>query len=249
MTAETLSANDPVLIRARRLRVVRERRPILDEIDLELRPAQLLTLVGPNGAGKSTLLKVLIGLVPLTGGELIRRPGLRVAYVPQYFRLEPTLPMTVGRFLSLQLARPRLSVAEVSAEFRIRHLLERPMQGLSGGESRRVLLARALLREPDLLALDEPAAGLDVPGQGEIYELIQAVRERRGCSVLVVSHDLHLVMATTDQVLCLNEGHILCRGAPESVLAHPEYQTLFGPHLARATAVYAHHHHGPECRH
>lgn len=242
----SFESDDSVLIRARGLRVVRERRPVLDEIDVELRRAELLTLVGPNGAGKSTLLKALIGLVPLSGGELSRRRGLRIAYVPQTFRLEPTLPMSVARFLALQLGRRRESIAAVAAECRVGHLLQRPLQGLSGGEARRVLLARALLRSPELLALDEPAAGLDVTGQGEIYELIQAVREKRGCSVVVVSHDLHLVMAATDQVICLDEGHVSCRGEPESVLAHPEYLTLFGPRLSEATAVYTHHHHGPE---
>ncbi len=237
------------LIEAKGLCVRRAGRYVLRDIDLELRAGELLTLVGPNGAGKSTLLKAVIGLIGIDGGSLRRRPGLRLAYVPQLFRVEDNLPLTVRRFLRLQVGALADDLAAVAVETGIERLLDRPMQVLSGGESRRVLLARALLRRPDVLALDEPAAGLDSVGQNEIYELIQQVRETRGCGVLVVSHDLHLVMAATDQVLCLDEGKIFCRGAPRSLLAHPEYQRLFGHQAGPATGVYSHHQHGPECRH
>jgi zinc transport system ATP-binding protein len=252
MDAQPASASRPEpLLRARGLRVVRGQRPLLQGIDLELRPRELLTLVGPNGAGKSTLLKALIGLMPVSGGDLWLRPGLQISYVPQDFRIDHTLPMPVMRFLTLQLRRFATDIGAVAAETGIEHLLGRPMQGLSGGERRRVLLARALLREPDLLALDEPAAGLDVQAQAEIYELIQSVCGRRDCAVVVVSHDLHLVMAASDSVLCLNEGHLCCRGAPASVVEHPEYQALFGHQLGAATGIFTHrapHVHGPECR-
>jgi len=237
------------LIEARGLIVRRGGRALLHEVDLELHAGELLTLVGPNGAGKSTLLKTVIGLIAKDAGSLKYRPGLRVAYVPQQFGVDANLPLSVRRFLRLQVAPLRGDLAAVAAETRIERLLDRPMQALSGGESRRVLLARALLQEPDVLALDEPAAGLDTAGQTEMYELIQQVRERRGCGVLVISHDLHLVMAATDQVLCLNEGKIFCRGAPQSLLEHPEYQTLFGHQAGPATGVYTHHQHGPECKH
>jgi zinc transport system ATP-binding protein len=109
-------------------------------------------------------------------------------------------------------------------------VIDSPVQDISGGEFRRVLLARALLREPDLLVLDEPVQGVDVTGQAELFELISEIRRRRGCGVLMVSHDLHLVMAATDQVVCLN-SHVCCTGHPEAVSRHPAYLALFGPRL------------------
>ena len=230
------------LIEARGLGLSRGGRRLLADVSLAVEPGQVLTLVGPNGAGKSTLLKALIGLSEPSAGELRRRDGLRVGYVPQYFQVDPNLPLTTERFLTLQLGRPTRPLAEVAESTRVAHLLARPLQVLSGGELRRVLLARALLREPHLLALDEPAAGLDLPGQTEIYELIQRLRQRYGCGALVVSHDLHLVMAATDQVLCLSEGHIACRGTPEKVMDHPEYRALFGAGFGPALGIFSHHH-------
>ncbi|NLO78969.1 MAG: ATP-binding cassette domain-containing protein [Xanthomonadaceae bacterium] len=238
-----LQRNEPLLV-VRGLRASRGGRRLLDGVDLELRRGELLTLVGPNGSGKSTLVKILCGVSRADAGTVQRRPGARSGYVPQHFRVDDNLPLTVRRFLRLQTGRKTGDLAPVVEATAIGHLLERPMQGLSGGESRRVLLARALLRNPDLLFLDEPAAGLDVNGQAAIYELIQAIRSRWNCGVLVVSHDLHLVMAASDQVICLNEGRISCRGSPASVREHPEYKALFGHHVAPAIGVYVHSGHG-----
>jgi zinc transport system ATP-binding protein len=117
---------------------------------------------------------------------------------------------------------------------------DHPFHTLSGGELQRVLLARALLRDPGLLVLDEPVRGVDVGGQIALYDVIDGIRKTRGCGVLMVSHDLHLVMAATDQVVCLN-GHVCCAGRPEAVTRHPEYQALFGS-AAERLAVYVHHH-------
>jgi len=103
------------------------------------------------------------------------------------------------------------------------------------------LLARAMLRKPDLLVLDEPLAGVDVAGQSELYRLIAEIRQRYACGVLLVSHDLHVVMAATDRVVCINH-HVCCTGRPESVTRHPEFVALFGRHVAEVLAVYTHHH-------
>ncbi len=214
---------------------------VLHEIDLTVAPGEIVTLIGPNGAGKSTLVRIVLELVRPERGRVSRRPGLRIGYMPQQLAIDESLPLTVRRFLSLsrEVERPAIEAAlrEVGAET----LLDAPFQGLSGGEAQRVLLARALLVRPDLMVLDEPVRGVDVAGQVELYDLIAQLRTRHGCGVLMVSHDLHLVMAATDRVVCLNH-HVCCAGRPEAVSGHPEFLALFGPAAARRIAVYAHQH-------
>ena len=234
-------SSSPPLLLGQDLHLVQGGREILCGVNIAVRAGESVTLIGPNGAGKTSLVRVLLKLVRPTAGVVSWRPGLRVGYMPQRVIPDPAMPIGVHRFLTLNqradVETVRAALAEVAAE----DLLDRPLQVLSGGELQRVALARALLRSPDVLVLDEPAQGVDVTGQGEIYELIAGLRERRGCGVLVVSHDLHLVMAACDSVYCLN-GHICCTGHPEAVSRHPEYLRLFGPVAPSGVAVYAHHH-------
>jgi zinc transport system ATP-binding protein len=214
---------------------------VLQHVDLAVSAGEIVSLIGPNGAGKTTLVRILLGLAKPAAGRVTRRPGLRVGYMPQQFRLEPSLPMTVRRFLELAQGPGRLSVEATLAETGAAALAGHPLLGLSGGETQRVLLARALVREPELLVLDEPVRGVDVGGQAELYDLVAQIRRRRGCGVLMISHDLHLVMAATDRVVCLNR-HVCCAGRPEAVSEHPEYLALFGAAAARRIAIYTHHH-------
>ncbi len=216
-------------------------RTILDGIDLSVDSGEIVSLIGPNGAGKTTLLKLLLGLVPLQGGRLQRRPGLRVGYMPQRLPLDPILPLDVSRLLTLTRPEPRAHQLEALTEVGIPDLLHNPVQNLSGGELQRVLLARALLQNPDLLVLDEPTQGVDFAGETELYGLIANIRDRHGCGVLMVSHDLHLVMAATDRVVCLNH-HVCCAGTPDLVTQHPEYLALFGHRAAEHLALYTHRH-------
>ncbi len=217
-------------------------RVILHDVSLEVYPESVLTLIGPNGAGKSTVLKVLLGLQKPDRGSVWRLPGLRIGYVPQKFHLDRLLPLTVERFIGLNLRRHDAGAVRDSAvEVGVQDLLPQAVQSLSGGELQRVLLARALLNKPQLLVLDEPGQGVDVTGLSELYQLINRLKQSHGYGVLMVSHDLHLVMAATDQVLCLNQ-HICCSGQPEAVSRHPEYLRLFGDLRATGFAVYTHHH-------
>lgn len=223
-------------------------RSILDRVSLTVSRGEIVTVIGPNGAGKSSLLRVALGLLAPSRGQRRLEAGIRIGYMPQQLSLDSTLPLSAGRFL--RLARAGVSGTEIRvalAETGVAELIDRPLSRLSGGELQRVLLARALLRQPDLLVLDEPAQGVDVGGQEELYRLIQRLRDRHHCGVLLVSHDLHLVMAATDRVLCLNR-HVCCSGHPESVSAHPEYLALFGARGGAGIAVYSHHHdHQHDC--
>lgn len=216
-------------------------RDILQSVDLTLHAGKLVTLIGPNGAGKTSLVRVVLGLLKPQQGTLRRAPGLRIGYVPQKLVVEPTLPLTVRRFLQLAPGQRRAPVKSWLDDVGIGHLQDQQINGLSGGEMQRVLLARAMSHRPHLLVLDEPAQGVDINGQVELYEIINRLREQYGCGVLMVSHDLHLVMATTDEVICLNQ-HICCQGKPEHVSTDPAYLALFGPQQARTLAVYTHHH-------
>ena len=231
----------PALIEVRGVSVSFGRYEALREVDLSVAPGEVVALIGPNGAGKTTLLRVALGLLRPDRGRVHRRPGLRVGYTPQRLAVDPTLPLTVARVLSLGGVRGRERLRAALAEVGAPHVLESPLQGVSGGEMQRVLLARALLRDPQLLVLDEPAQGVDVAGQAELYRVIRRLRDERGCGVLIVSHDLHLVMAATDRVLCLNT-HICCAGRPEAVSRDPAYLALFGDLAVRELAVYPHHH-------
>ncbi|PZR00752.1 MAG: zinc ABC transporter ATP-binding protein ZnuC [Cereibacter sphaeroides] len=214
---------------------------VLHDITIRVDPGEIVTLVGPNGSGKSTLLRALLGIVPLAEGRVTRRDGLRIGYVPQRLHIDPTLPITVKRFLSLPVRQTAQATEAALARVGLPEVAERQMTGLSGGQFQRVLLARALLARPELLVLDEPTQGLDQPGEAGFYRLVEEVRRETGMAVLMVSHDLHVVMAASDRVICLN-GHVCCEGSPKVVANAPEYRALFGLGTQGALALYQHVH-------
>lgn len=217
-------------------------RKVLSHVSLKLTTGKILTLLGPNGAGKSTLVNVVLGLTTPSEGVIKRQSALKIGYVPQKLHLDQTLPLTVERFMAL---RPHIKTKDIAPALErvgVKHLIKMPMQKLSGGEMQRVMLARALLNYPQLLVLDEPTQGVDVNGQVALYSLIEQLRSEFNCGVLMVSHDLHLVMAKTDEVLCLNQ-HVCCSGTPSVVSTHPEFVAMFGERQAEQLAIYKHHHH------
>ncbi|MEY4696267.1 MAG: zinc transporter ATP-binding protein ZnuC [Pseudomonadota bacterium] len=239
MTVQT--AATPALITAQHLSVTLDGHDVLSDVSLSLHRAEIVTILGPNGSGKSTLLRALLGIVPLAQGRVTRRPGLVVGYVPQRLTIDRTLPMTVRRFLSLPRRVTDAEARAALARAGLPDVAGRQMIDLSGGQLQRVLLARALLARPDLLILDEPTQGLDQPGEAAFYRLIEEVRRDTGVAILMVSHDLHVVMAASDRVICLN-GHICCEGTPRVVSTAPEYRALFGLGTQGALALYQHVH-------
>ena len=239
--SEPSSFDTEVLLEARNLTVRADDREILSGVSLQLTRRQIVTVIGPNGSGKTTLVRTVLGLQIPDSGDVSQKPGLRIGYVPQRIHVDETLPITVDRFLCLAKRSSRLRRLKVLAEVGAKAIVDTPVQKISGGEMRRVLLARALLRDPELLVLDEPSAGIDISGQADLYALICDLRDQHDCGVLLVSHDLHLVMAATDHVMCLNH-HVCCSGRPDDVSEHPEYLNLFGRDLSRTHAVYVHHH-------
>jgi zinc transport system ATP-binding protein len=215
--------------------------PVIDHVDLTIHAGEIVTVIGPNGSGKTTLVRALMGLVAPKAGTVERADALTIGYVPQLLSVDATLPLTVRRFLALGTTAKEVDMRAALDEVGITGAIDQAVQTLSGGQMRRVLLARALLRDPDLLVLDEPTSGVDFTGQAELYDLIRRIRDRRQCGVLMISHNLHLVMAATDRVVCLNH-HICCEGLPDSVSRNPAYLDLFGHGAAAAVAVYTHQH-------
>jgi len=224
---------------------------VLHDVSLAVEPGEIVTVVGPNGSGKTTLLRLLIGAESPSAGRITHKSGLRIGYVPQKLHIDPTLPITVDRFLRLPGGTPRAACTAALERAGVPGLSNRQMSALSGGQFQRVLLARALINEPDLLLLDEATQGLDQPGSAAFYQQIEEVRQNTGCAILMISHELHVVMAASDRVICLN-GHVCCQGTPETVSAAPEYRALFGSGTGGALALYRHEHdhtHDETCAH
>ncbi|WP_163272419.1 metal ABC transporter ATP-binding protein [Chelativorans alearense] len=229
------------LVEMRNAGVRRGGRWLVRGVDLTVRRGEIVTLIGPNGSGKSTTVKAAIGVTAPDEGTVRRAPALRVGYVPQKVTIDWTLPLSVERLMRLTGPLERGEMEDALKAAGIAHLAGAAVQTLSGGEFQRALLARALVRKPDLLVLDEPVQGVDFSGEIALYQLIREIRDRTGCGILLISHDLHVVMAETDTVICLN-GHVCCRGTPENVLKSPEYVRLFGARAGDTLAIYHHHH-------
>ena len=238
--------NSGSLTRLRNAGINRGGRWLVRGVDMDVERGQIVTLIGPNGSGKSTTAKMALGLVAPDEGNVNLRDRLCVGYVPQKVSVDWTLPLTVSRFMALTGRIPVRQIDEALDVTGVSHLRNAEVRTLSGGEFQRAMLARAIARKPDLLVLDEPVQGVDFNGEILIYELIKSIRDDLGCGVLLISHDLHVVMAATDQVVCLN-GHVCCSGPPLDVASSDAYRELFGTRATNTIAVYEHsHHHAPE---
>ena len=221
--------------------VFRAGRWLVRGVSLTIEPGEIVTLIGPNGSGKSTTAKMALGVLRPDEGSAVRRSGLQVSYVPQRLAIDWTLPLNVSRFMRLTGGVSADQASEAMKSTGVGHLADAEVRTLSGGEFQRVLLARAIARKPELLVLDEPVQGVDFTGEIALYDLIRQIREKLHCGILLISHDIHVVMAATDRVICLN-GHVCCSGTPTAVASSPEYKALFGARAASTLAVYEHSH-------
>jgi zinc transport system ATP-binding protein len=234
-----LKRSDP-LVQLTGAGVVRGERWLVRGVDMRVQPGEIVTLIGPNGSGKSTTAKMALGVIAASEGKVATRTGLRTAYVPQKMVIDWTLPLRVDGLMRLTQSLVDRDMTAALESTGAAHLLKREVRHLSGGEFQRVMLARAMARKPELLVLDEPVQGVDFAGEIALYDLIKKLRDDTGCGVLLISHDLHMVMAATDHVICLN-GHVCCHGTPQAVAQSGAYRQLFGDR-AGALAVYQHHH-------
>lgn len=217
---------------------------ILKNVSLKLDKEEIVTIIGPNGSGKTTFIRTILGLEKSYQGTVSKKDDITIGYIPQKMVVDKVMPLTVRRFLRINARGKRLrnvnAVESMAEDLGIIHLMKQQIHDVSGGEMQRIMLARALLLEPDLLVMDEPTQGLDVLGISEFYKLIENIKKKYKCGILMVSHDLHLVMATTDRVVCMNH-HICCQGHPDEVSKNPEYLSLFNKG-GNNIAIYTHHH-------
>jgi len=229
------------LISAKNVSVLKHQKSILNNIDIQINKNDFITIIGPNGAGKTMLLKCLMGFYKPTSGRIERKEKLKIGYMPQSISIINTMPITVKDFITVRKEYDDISLNKVITEVSIGEIVNKQLSVLSGGEMQRVLLARSLLNNPDLLILDEPAQNLDISGQLNFYKLIQEIYSKRDISILMVSHDLHLVMVSTKKVLCLYK-HICCSGAPQQIAKDPEFLSMFGKDMANMMSIYQHSH-------
>lgn len=235
------SADKKLLLSATNLSVNLQGKSIIHDVSLQLSHHDFITVIGPNGAGKSTLLKVLLGILPKFEGHVYQSPDMCIGYVPQLFHVPRMMPMTVENFLALDMPQSINKIDAILSKLEMLEYKSSFMYQLSGGQRQRVLIARALLKEPDVLVLDEPAQNLDVKSQISLYQFLSALYKEQQISILMVSHDLHMVMALTTHVICLN-GQVCCAGKPELVAKDPAFISIFGDELASTVSFYQHSH-------
>ena len=232
--------NKKILLKVENASFSKNNKCLVKGVSLEVKEGEIVTLIGPNGSGKSTTAKIALGIYKDIEGK-VKRFTDKIGYVPQKISIDWTLPIRVIDFMSLteDPTDEQINIALILTG--VEHLRNKNLSDLSGGEFQRVLIARAIAKQPNLLVLDEPVQGVDFKGEITLYELIKKISEELNCGILLISHDLHVVMAATDFVVCLN-GHVCCSGTPQVVAKNNEYKELFGDRASSILSLYEHKH-------
>jgi zinc transport system ATP-binding protein len=232
--------NKKILLKVENASFSKNNKWLVKGVSLEVKQGEIVTLIGPNGSGKSTTAKIALGIYKNIEGK-VKKFTNKIGYVPQKISIDWTLPLRVIDFMSL-IEEPTEEQINLALNLTsVEHLKNKNLSDLSGGEFQRVLIARAIAKQPDLLVLDEPVQGVDFKGEIALYELIKKISEELNCGILLISHDLHVVMSATDFVVCLN-GHVCCSGTPQVVAKNNEYQELFGDRASSILSLYEHKH-------
>ena len=229
-----------LLVKLENAGVFRSSKWLVRGISLEINQGEIVTLIGPNGSGKTTTAKMILNILNTDEG-LVTGKARKMAYVPQKINIDWTMPLRVIDFMKITNTLNNTQITESLSMTGVDELLYNQIHSLSGGEFQRVLIARAIAKKPDLLVLDEPVQGVDFNGEIALYNLIKEISVNLNCGILLISHDMHFVMSTTDHVICLN-GHICCSGSPSNVVKNPEYIKLFGQHNSETLSYYQHRH-------
>ena len=229
-----------LLVKLENAGVYRSSKWLVRGISLEINQGQIVTLIGPNGSGKTTTAKMILNIMNADEG-MVSDNANKMAYVPQKINIDWTMPLRVIDFMKMTSILKNNLINESLVMTGVDKLLYNQIHSLSGGEFQRVLIARAIAKKPDLLVLDEPVQGVDFNGEIALYNLIKEISVTLNCGILLISHDMHFVMSTTDHVICLN-GHICCSGSPSNVVKNPEYIKLFGEHNSETLSYYQHQH-------
>ena len=229
------------LIKLNNCGVKRNNKWLVRGVSLNVNKGQIVTLIGPNGSGKSTTAKMALGILKPDEGSNTISQNIKISYVPQKISIDWSLPLRVIDFMNITEKFAKNEIEEALSMTGIKKLIFRDVKNLSGGEFQRLLMARAIAKNPDFLVLDEPVQGVDYPGEIALYKIIQEIVKNLNCGILLISHNLHVVMSQTDHVICLN-GHVCCSGAPKSIVKEPEYIKLFGENMDPPLALYQHEH-------
>ena len=232
--------NKKMLLKVENVGISVNGKSLVRGVSLEVKQGEIVTLIGPNGSGKSTTAKIALGIYKKIDGK-VKTYTDKIGYVPQKISIDWTLPIRVLDFMTLT---EELTQDEINTALNltgVEHLKDKSLSNLSGGEFQRVLIARAISKQPELLVLDEPVQGVDFKGEIALYKLIKEISEKMKCGILLISHDLHVVMSATDFVICLN-GHVCCSGTPHKVVQDNKYRELFGDRASNILSLYEHKH-------
>ena len=232
--------NKKILLKVENVGISVNGKSLVRGVSLEVKKGEIVTLIGPNGSGKSTTAKIALGIYKKINGK-VKTYTDKIGYVPQKISIDWTLPIRVLDFMTLTEELTQDQINSALNLTGVEHLKNKSLSNLSGGEFQRVLIARAISKQPELLVLDEPVQGVDFKGEIALYKLIKEISEKMKCGILLISHDLHVVMSATDFVVCLN-GHVCCSGTPHKVVQDNKYRELFGDRASNILSLYEHKH-------